>query len=108
MALYRESMGKASENDRDNEHHLKFLECSECDRLRAECDQLMGICKDLENELRLQNDRHMSKHKERILIQDFDGTIRMNPAAFRVMDDRKRAMLHAILSSSHIPKRIVE
>ena len=79
--------------------------CSECDRLRAERDQLMAERDYLINELRLQHDFHMSERKERLFLQDYDGTFRINEAAFETMDDHKWAIVHDILTNSPFLKK---
>lgn len=75
-------------------------ECSECDRLRAERDRLKTECEYLKNEMRLQHDFHMSERTERLFLQDYDGTFRINEAAFKVMDENKWAIVHDILTNS--------
>ena len=74
--------------------------CPECARLRAECERLKAECDYLKNELILQNQRHMSDRKERLFVQDYDGTFRINEAAFAVMDDHKWAIVTDILTNS--------
>ena len=71
--------------------------CRECARLKAECERLKAQCEYLKIEMRLQHDFHMSEHRERLFIQDYDGTIRMNTAAFEVMDAHKWAIVHDII-----------
>ena len=57
------------------------------------------------NELILQNARHMEGQKDKLFYQDYDGTFRINEAAFVVMDDHKRAIIHDILTNYGSPRQ---
>ena len=95
--MHAESIVKDNENARGEEHLSEHTECSECERLRAECDRLEAECDYLKIEMRLQHDFHMSERRERLFLQDYDGSFRINEAAFKVMDAHKRAIVHNIL-----------
>lgn len=99
MTLHANSTVRDAVGARDGEH----TECFECERLRSERDELEAKCVYLTNELILQNMRHMGGQKDRLFFQDYDGTFRINEAAFVVMDDHKRAIIHDILTKFAIP-----